>query len=145
MHAAMPRTPMTVRHHVQLVCIFLLTNVQVAASLAVAVNYYVACHLSPAVLQCPKPEYQCCIASTAHLQQQKRCIQPEIMDATAAQVQMMTVLPSFRPIVCTRKPQLVSRALNPIPTGTQKALPGPWDNRKPVRQAAADSPKHAPA
>ena len=71
--------------------------------------------------------------------------QPETIDETAAQVQTTTVLPSFRPLVWMTKPELVSRALKAMPMAAHKALPEPSASKKPVRQAAADSPKHAPA
>lgn len=70
---------------------------------------------------------------------------PDTMEETAAHVQTTTVLPSFKPRVWMTKPELVSRALKAMPTTIQVALPAPSASRKPVRQAAADSPKHAPA
>ena len=70
---------------------------------------------------------------------------PETMEETAAHVHTMTVLPSLRPRVCITKPELVSRALKAMPTGTHRLLPAPCASRKPVRQAAADNPKQAPA
>ena len=70
---------------------------------------------------------------------------PDTMEETAAHVHTTTVLPSFKPRVWMTKPQLVSIALKAMPMAIQVALPTPSASRKPVRQAAADSPKHAPA
>ena len=70
---------------------------------------------------------------------------PETIEDTAAHVHTMTVLPSLRPRVCITKPELVSRALKAMPTGTHRLLPALCASKKPVRQAAADNPKQAPA
>lgn len=70
---------------------------------------------------------------------------PDTMEETAAHVHTTTVLPSFKPRVWITKPELVSIALKAMPMTIQVALPAPSASRKPVRQAAADSPKHAPA
>lgn len=69
---------------------------------------------------------------------------PVTMDETAAQVHTTTVLPSLKPSVCSAKPVDDKQMLAARPAGaavheTRAA------SRKPVRQAAADIPKHAPA
>ena len=66
------------------------------------------------------------------------------MEETAAQVQTTTVLPSLKPSVCSANPADDRQMLAARPAGaavheTRAA------SRKPVRQAAADMPKHAPA
>ena len=66
------------------------------------------------------------------------------MDETAAQVHTTTVLPSLNPSVCSAKPAEESKMLAQSPAGAavQETRAA---SRKPVRQAAADIPKQAPA
>ena len=69
---------------------------------------------------------------------------PVTMDETAAQVQTTTVLPSLSPQVCSMRPAVVSPEPARMPAGMYRMLT--WlPSRNPVRQAAADSPKQAPA
>jgi hypothetical protein len=66
------------------------------------------------------------------------------MEETAAQVHTTTVLPSLKPMVCSMNPKDDSTTLAARPTGAavQELRAA---SRKPVRHAAADRPKHAPA
>ena len=71
-------------------------------------------------------------------------IVPVTMEETAAQVQTTTVFPSLSPQVCSMRPAVVSPDPARMPTGTYRMLT--WlPSRNPVLQAAADSPKQAPA
>lgn len=114
-----------------------------AAVVVIAVNSRHACNV---LHECAKP-------SACELRNKNRESHrdagvgglPDTMEETAAHVQTTTVLPSFNPRVWMTKPELVSRALKAMPITIQVALPAPSASRKPVRQAAADSPKHAPA
>ena len=69
---------------------------------------------------------------------------PVPMDETAAQVQTMTVFPSFRPSVCSMKPKEEARIDINSPAGkaSQPRLDTNWI---PVLQQAADKPKQTPA
>ena len=69
---------------------------------------------------------------------------PDAMDDTAAQVQTTTLFPSLRPRVWVSTPAPDSATLHRTPAGVHSALPRDA-SMNPVRLAAADSPKHAPA
>ena len=66
------------------------------------------------------------------------------MEDTAAHVHTMTLWPSLKPSVCSMKPSEEKMMLMPRPAGavSQDRRPA---SRNPVRQQAADRPKHAPA
>jgi len=69
---------------------------------------------------------------------------PVTMEETAAQVQTTTVLPSLKPSVCSANPvdESPTLAARPIGAAVHETRAA---SRKPVRHAAADMPKHAPA
>ena len=69
---------------------------------------------------------------------------PVAMEATAAQVQTMTVLPSFSPNVWSMKPRedISTEIMSPVGNAIQPSFATSW---MPVLQQAADNPKHTPA
>lgn len=69
---------------------------------------------------------------------------PDAMDDTAAQVHTTTLFPSLRPRVWVSTPAADSATLHRMPAGVHSPLPREA-SMNPVRLAAADNPKHAPA
>eukprot|EP00200_Dunaliella_tertiolecta_P015280 CAMPEP_0202415062 /NCGR_PEP_ID=MMETSP1128-20130828/34898_1 /ASSEMBLY_ACC=CAM_ASM_000463 /TAXON_ID=3047 /ORGANISM="Dunaliella tertiolecta, Strain CCMP1320" /LENGTH=77 /DNA_ID=CAMNT_0049021643 /DNA_START=426 /DNA_END=659 /DNA_ORIENTATION=- len=65
------------------------------------------------------------------------------MDATAAIVHTTMVLPLFNPFVCSMKPLEVRDTLPSSPASAHAQLTR-RAKINPVRQHAADNPKHAP-
>jgi len=66
-----------------------------------------------------------CNCETLHKQQILQYGLPDTMEDTAAHVHTTTVLLSLRPRVWITNPELVSKALKAMPTGTHRTLPAP--------------------